>query len=135
MQPKPPESPPVTLAAPPAAKRAIWRGVLLGLLPLALGAGPLVLALALTALARQVTAERGFFFQQRLALGILLAGLTLAALACALATARLWRRVQAWRNVGNHAQARGAALGLLITALALLLPLLLALFLPQHPTP
>ena len=135
MQSIPPESPTAPPGAPPGAGQSLWRGVLLGLLPLACGAGLVAVTLALNALARQLTAESGFLFQRSLAQAILLAGMTLAALACALATLRLWRRILTWRQAGKSALARGAASGLLITALLLLMPLLLALFLPQHPTP
>jgi len=45
-------------------KSSIWRGALVGLIPLGLLAGVVVITLLVTALARQLVAGSGFFVQQ-----------------------------------------------------------------------
>ncbi|HEV2583860.1 MAG TPA: hypothetical protein VGT44_23600 [Ktedonobacteraceae bacterium] len=109
------------------------RGVLLGLIPLALLLALVVAALLLTALARQLTAASGFFTQQQVSLIVLIGGLALAAVVYSVALVLTLRHVASWQPGG--AQARTALLALGITALIVVLPVLLALLLPQAPAP
>jgi hypothetical protein len=110
----------------------IARGVLLGLIPLALLLALIIAALLLTALTRQLTAASGFFTQQQVSLIVLIAGLGLAAVVYSVALVLTLRRVASWQP-GN--QGRAALLVLGITALIVVLPVLLAIVLPQAPAP
>ena len=112
-----------------------WRGALIGLIPLGLFAGCVVLALALTALARQLVSGSGFFVQQQAALVTLIAGLVLAVVIFALAVWRVLRRVAVWQRAGVAGQANAALWALGATALVIVVPVLLGLLLPQHPFP
>jgi hypothetical protein len=111
----------------------IARGVLLGLIPLALLLALVIAALLLTALTRQLTAASGFFTQQQVSLIVLIAGLALAAVVYSVALVLTLRRVASWQQPSS--QARAALLVLGITALIVVLPVLLAIVLPQAPAP
>lgn len=111
------------------------RGALIGFLPLALLAGISIITLLLTAFARQLVASSGFFAQQQTALIVLLAGFVLAIVVFAVATWRVIRRVTAWQQDGAIKTARSALWAIGITTVIVVLPLLLAIALPQHPAP
>ncbi len=121
----------------PSAERtgSAVRGALIGLGPLGLLAGFVALAVVLTALARALAADAGFFAQQQAALSTLIAGLVLAILIFAIAVWRVLRRVAAWQQTGAAVQASAALWVLGATALVIVIPILLALLLPQHPAP
>lgn len=121
----------------PSAERtgSAVRGALIGLGPLGLLAGFVALAVVLTALARALVADAGFFAQQQAALSTLIAGLVLAILIFAIAVWRVLRRVAAWQQAGAAVQASAALWVLGATALVIVIPILLALLLPQHPAP
>jgi hypothetical protein len=110
----------------------IARGVSLGLIPLALLLALVITALLLTALTRQLTAAPGFFTQQQVSLIVLIAGLGLATVVYSVALVLTLRRVASWQP---GSQARAALLVLGITALIVVLPVLLAIVLPQAPAP
>ena len=112
-----------------------WRGALIGLIPLGLLAGCVALALAITALIRQLVSGSGFFVQQQAALVTLIAGLVLAIVVFAIACWRVMRRVAAWQSAGIVLQANAALWALGATALVIVIPVLLGLLLPQHPFP
>jgi len=116
-------------------KRSGWRGVLVGLIPLGLLAGIVVITLLVTALVRQLFAGSGFFVQQQAALIALIVGLVLAVVVFALASWRVLRRVKIWQRDGTTRQANAALWALTATVLIIVLPVLLALILPQHPAP
>lgn len=116
-------------------KRSVWRGVLVGLIPLGLLAGIVAITLLVTALARQLVAGSGFFVQQQTALIALIVGLVLATVVYAVAIWRVLRRVKIWQRDGTTTQANAALWALTATALIVVLPVLLALILPQHPAP
>jgi uncharacterized membrane protein YidH (DUF202 family) len=116
-------------------KRSAWRGVLVGLIPLGLLAGIVEITLLVTALARQLAAEAGFFVQQQTALIALIVGLALAIVVYSVAIWRVLRRVRSWQRDGITTQANAALWALTTTALISVLPVLLALILPQHPAP
>ena len=111
----------------------VWKGVLTGLVPLALLLVVLVAALLLTALTRQLSAASDFFAQQQMSLIVLIAGLALAMVVYIVALVRTLRRVASWQPGGTQVRAILFALG--ATALLVVLPVLLAIVLPQSPAP
>jgi hypothetical protein len=111
----------------------VWRGVLPGLLPLGLLVVLMAASVGVAAGARQLTAAQGFFVQQQTTIIVLVVGLLLAVAAYAAALVSVLRRVAAWQRDGAVRQATGALLALGITVLLVLLPLVLAALLPQHP--
>jgi hypothetical protein len=115
------------------AERGIWRGILNGMIPLALLVIVVVVTLLLTDLTRLSIATSGFFTQQRVSLIILVAGLALAIVIYIVALMLALRRVASWRP--GSIQARAALLTLGATALIVVLPVLLAIVLPQSPAP
>ena len=68
-------------------------------------------------------------------LGTLIAGLVLAIVVIAIAVWRVLRRVAAWQQAGAAVQANAALWALGATALVIVIPILLAILLPQHPFP
>src|SRR5271157_2550103 len=110
-------------------------GALIGLIPLGLLASVVAIVLGLTALARQLVAASGFFVQQQTALIVLIVGLVLAIVVFAIAVWRVLRRVAVWQQTGTAMQAKAALWALGATALVIVLPVLLAVLLPQHPAP
>lgn len=111
------------------------RGILLGLIPLLLLAIVVVVALLITALARQWLASSGFFMQQQAAIIVLIAGFILAILAFTIAIWRVSEQIKDWQQDGVVKPARAALWVLGITALIVVLPILLAIMLPQNPAP
>ena len=116
-------------------KSSIWRGALVGLIPLGLLAGIVVITLLVTALARQLVAGSGFFVQQQTALITLIVGLVLAIVVYAVAIWRVLRHVKSWQKDGIITQANAALWALTVTALITVMPVVLAIILPQHPAP
>jgi hypothetical protein len=112
-----------------------WRGALIGLIPLGLLIVFVAITVLLTALARQFFAESGFFAQQQAALIALIAGLVLAIAVFAITIWRVMRQVAAWQQAKIVVQANAALLALIATALVVVIPILLAVLLPQHPFP
>jgi hypothetical protein len=110
------------------------QGVFTGLMPL-LSVAVFGLALLLTAGVRVATAGQGFFAQQRYAVIVLAIGLVLAVIAYALLCRAALRRARQWLVDGSGRAATAAYWALGATALVVLLPLLLAILLPQHPAP
>ncbi len=115
------------------------QGVVAGLVPLGALVVIVIVTVAVIALVRALTAGQGFSIQQAIQQGAavftLLAGLVVGAAVYTVAGVRALRRVAHWQQVGMTAQANGALWGLALGALVVLLPLLLAIFLPQHPAP
>ena len=116
-------------------KGSILRGALVGLIPLGLLIVVVAVTFLLTALARQLVASSRFFAQQQAAVIVLIAGLVVALVVYVVAIVRTLRRVKAWQQGGVSGQARAALLALGVTALVVLLPVVLAIVLPQHPAP
>jgi len=116
-------------------KSGVWRGALVGLIPLGLLTGIVAITLLFTALARQLVAGSGFFVQQQTALVALIVGLVLAIGVYTLAIWRVLRRVKIWQRDGTTTQANAALWVITATALIMVVPVLLALLLPQHPAP
>lgn len=111
------------------------RGILSGLMPLALLVGFVALALVLTTLARQLVPATDFAGQQQAAIATLMAGLMVAIAVFAVAIWRTLRRVAVWQQVGQRVQARATLWTLALTALLVAIPVLIAVLLPQHPAP
>jgi hypothetical protein len=107
--------------------------VLAGLVPLALLVVLLAATLALTALIRHAILPQGFFAEQWAVVLMIAVGLAVAATVYAIACIRTLLQVRAWQQAGDGARAAGALWALGATALAVLMPLLLVIFLPQHP--
>jgi hypothetical protein len=116
------------------AQGSALQGVLTGLLPL-LSLLVFGLALLLTAAVRGATASQGFFAQQQYDVIVLAAGLVLAAITYAVFCARALRRARDWLLDGSDRVAMATYWSLGVTALIVLLPVLLAVLLPQHPAP
>lgn len=114
-------------------RQSIWLGVLAGLVPLAILVLLGALTFTLTALARQLSLSQGFFFEQRAVVAVLGGGLALSASIYALACVRALRRARTWQQLGSPTRAAGMLCSLGLSALVVVLPLLLAIFLPQHP--
>jgi ABC-type nickel/cobalt efflux system permease component RcnA len=119
----------------PETKGSVMRGVLVGLIPLGLLACCVALTVALTALARQLMSGSGFYAQQQAALIMVIVGLVLTVAVFAVAVWRVVRRVATWQQSGVTAQAQAALWSLGASALVIVIPLLLAILLPQHPFP
>lgn len=120
----------------PQYKGSAWRGLLIGLIPLLLLVVIADITFLLTALARQLVASSGFFAQQQAAVIVLIAGLLLALVVYVIAIILMERRVKAWQQEGGRSGlAHGTLLALGVTALVVLLPVVLAIVLPQHPAP
>jgi hypothetical protein len=92
-------------------------------------------AVILTAGARLLTVGHGFSAGQVATALTLGGGLALGFIAYAIALVRVWRRITSWRLAGQGRQAAGALSSLAITALVVVLPVVLALLLPQQPAP
>jgi len=116
-------------------KGSAIHGVLIGLIPLGLLAGVVLVAVVITALARELTAGGGFYAQQQAALITLIVGLVLAIVVFAIACWRVLRQVAIWQKAGVAMQAAATLWTLGFTALVIISPILLALLLPQHPAP
>ncbi|MBV8693967.1 MAG: hypothetical protein JO183_00565 [Ktedonobacteraceae bacterium] len=108
-------------------------GVLFGVVPLVLLVSVVVMALAGAAFVRQLVTASGFFVQQEAALIVLIAGFVLALVVFALAISQVLKRVARWQQDGAVRVAGFALWALGITALVVVLPVLLAVLLPQHP--
>jgi hypothetical protein len=111
------------------------RGFLLGLSPLAPLAIIVLLTTVLTAVARQLTAGAGFNTQQWVAVILVALGLILAIVAVVVFSRRAFRTIKRWQGAGMLQEANAALLGLVVVALVLVLPVLLAILAPQHPAP
>ena len=116
-------------------KGSAIHGVLIGLIPLGLLAGVVLVAVVITALARELTAGGGFYAQQQAALITLIVGLVLAIAVFAIACWRVLRQAALWQKAGVAIQATATLWTLGMTALVIISPILLALLLPQHPAP
>jgi hypothetical protein len=111
------------------------RGVLVGGLPIALFAVLASATLLLATLARTLTVSSGFFVQQQAALIVLVVGGLLAAVGYVVAIIWAWRHLHHWFLAGASAPWIGALAVLAVTVLLVLLPLILAFVVPQHPAP
>lgn len=116
-------------------KGSAIHGVLIGLIPLGLLAGFVLIAVVATALARELTTSGGFYVQQQAAVITLIVGLVLAIVVFAIACWRVLHQVGLWQKAGVTIQATATLWTLGFTALVIISPILLAILLPQHPAP
>ena len=107
-----------------------WRGMLYGVLPLAVVAAIISMALLLAALVRQLIGVSAFFLQQQVVLIILGSGVVLALVAFPFALIITLRHVARWQSDGQNEPAGAALWTLGVSALVILLPALLAIVLP-----
>jgi hypothetical protein len=117
------------------ARRGVWRGALIGLIPLGLLVVLVSDTVLLTTHVRLLFASAGFFVQQQAAVSVLIVGLILTIAVFAVAIWRVLRRVAAWQQDGVMVQANAALWALGVTAMMVVAPVLLAILLPQHPAP
>ncbi len=117
------------------ARDSLWRSLLIGLLPLILLVGISLITFAVVAYVRQLLTPAGFLEQQRIDLIILISGLVLAISAYSMSIWRILRRLTIWQAAGLERHVRIVMWTLLGTALIALLPIIVAVLLPQHPAP
>ena len=122
------------VAASPVANDVV-RGALSGLIPLGVLLVIVIFVLLLAALARQLLSASGFFAQQQAAVIILVAGLLVTIVVYAIACVRVLRHVARWQQAGLVGRSRAALCALGFTALVVLLPVVLAVVVPQHAAP
>src|SRR6266571_2634079 len=113
----------------------VWRGILIGLRLLGLLVAILIIAIALDMLIRALDVSGGFFVQQEIAITALIVGLVVAIVVYIVAIQRTMKRVEAWQQEGATKTAHFALWSLGITAVVVVLPIILAIVLPQHPAP
>lgn len=118
-----------------AVANSVWRGVLTALIPLGLLIVLVTITVLLTALVRLLFTNAGFFTQQQASVIVLIVGLILTIAVFAVAVWRVLRRVAVWQQNLTTVQANAALWTLGITALVVVVPVLLAALLPQHPFP
>ena len=120
---------------PSEVTNSVWQGVLTGLIPLGLLIVLVTVTMLLTALARLQFADAGFFTQQQASVLVLIVGLIITIAVFAVAIWLVLRRVAVWQQNVVTIQANAALWALGITALVVVVPVLLAILLPQHPFP
>jgi hypothetical protein len=113
----------------------ILYGILSGLIPLLLLGSVTTLAVILTALVRQAFNSDGFFVWQRDVLITLSACMVLALLAYVTSLVVILRRTVGWQRAGLRARSAATLWTLFATAWIVLLPVILAAVIPQHPAP
>lgn len=113
----------------------IRTGIFIGLIPLVLLVILLALAFALTAIVRQTSFADGFFVWRQNALITLLVGLGVAVVVYIVALVRIMRRVAMWQRNDMMTRSTTTLWTLSITALLVLLPVILAVVIPQTPAP
>ncbi len=106
-----------------------------GLAPLAWLAVFLAVALALVVVVRLATAAQSFSVQQNATVIAFAAGLALAAAVYVISIVRVFRSMRAWRLAGAIEREYAALWALAVTGLIVVLPIVIAALLPQHPAP
>ncbi len=108
-------------------------GFLVGLLPAGLVAGVLLLTIGATAVARALLLTSGYAMQHAAQPVIFAAGLVAGAVGAVASVVRVFARMRQWAERGEYERAQGSRWGLIVTAALLVLPVVLAILLPQHP--
>lgn len=121
--------------AAPRGSVTFWRGIWMGLVPLAALIIAVALTVALTILARTLFFSLGFLVWQWISTGIWAVGLVASFGLYAITAYRALREASAWRRAGLTAPAAATFWLLAISALLVLAPTLLALAWPQSPAP
>lgn len=128
-------TPSSTTLSSTAPRREVLRGVSLGIVPLLALALLVTVTLIVTALVRQSFQNAGFFVWQQNALIALIAGMVLALLVYIVLLVLVIRTVARWQNNGLTLRRASTLWTLVITACIVLLPVLIAVLLPQSPAP
>lgn len=115
--------------------KEVWRGLLIGLIPLGALAAFVLVTVLLTALARLLFTDAGFYAQQQASVIVLIVGLILSVAGFGLAVWRVLRHVALWQLIEAKTRANAALWTLGASALVIVIPVLLAFLLPQHPFP
>jgi len=113
--------------------RSTLRGVIAGLLPLAMFVGIFAVALVAADLARQIIGASHFFTEQAVALSIIGLGFIAAIVAFGITLLRTMKRIAGWQNDGDTRSVCTALWGLGASALLFLLIVIVAVVAPQHP--
>jgi cytochrome b561 len=103
--------------------------------PIGLTALVVLATIALAELVRRMTTGQEFATQQTAAIAVVVAGLLVGAVALLVSCVRAFRRVKRLQQAGETGQANAALRGLVVVAVVLLLPLVLAIAIPQQPAP
>ncbi len=122
-----------TTSQPIPRSGEVLPGILTGLVPLALFAVLGALAVVATILARVLTTGEAFLAQQPMLVGTLGIGLLVAVGAWIAGCVWAHRRARTWERIGAPLQAAATLWTLGASAIILLLPVLLAVLIPQHP--
>lgn len=117
----------------PASRGSFLAGLLRGLIPVIVAAVLLTITTAGAAWIRNATNTEGFFAQQAADVFVVAFGLLITVLVFAVLAFRAFRVVREWQAKGVTASATGALWALAITAGLMLVPIVLAFALPQHP--
>lgn len=112
-----------------------WRGVLVGLIPLGLLIAAVIVTTLLTALPRLLISNADFYTQQQASVIILIAGLVLSLALYIVALWRVLRVVNIWQQTRAMIQGRATLWALVLTALLVVVPVIVALLIPQYPAP
>lgn len=115
--------------------RSLWPAILFGLLPLTVLGVTVSATFVIVALTRQSIPASAFVAQQQADLRVLLIGSLIVLLAFALAVLFLLRRIARWQKQGLVHRARISLWLLVATAAIIVLPVVIAVLLPQQPAP
>jgi hypothetical protein len=122
-----------TTGASGATAGNILRGIGVGLAPVVfLYLGALVIFGAIS-LIRVATTDLGFLTQLPILNVTSMLGLVTLAVGFTLVSVRVFRRARRWRQDGEATAANPVLWGLVVSALLVFVPVLLAVLLPQHP--
>jgi hypothetical protein len=112
-----------------------WRGFGRGLVPLVILAGFSVITLALTLATKQIADGIDFATRDWLVAGTIIIGLIASAVAYIVALVATFRRWRTQAREGDNAGATGMLWALIVTALVVVVPVVVAALVPQHPAP
>lgn len=118
-----------------SSRIALGRGVAGGLLPLLCLLLAAAVTTGLTIAAWQLTPGLDFFARRTIVVVIAAVGLVLTAILYAAMCIRALRLAKRRQEGGDSAGAIGALVALGLTAVLVTLPIILAVFVPQHPAP
>jgi hypothetical protein len=118
---------------PGGVSDSILRGVGVGLLPAAFLFAAAIVTYGLAALVRVASAGLGFFTQLNLTTITIAIGLLSIIVGFVVVVVRVFRQARAWRDDGETTAANAALWGVEASALLVVVPVLVAILLPQHP--
>ena len=111
------------------------RGAVKGLAPVGLLVVVMALGIALTIGARLAIGPHGFDLEQEVVVLVLAVTVLVAAVVYTIACVQALRRVRALERAGKQARARGVLWALALTAVMVIVPVVVAAVIPQHPAP